>query len=324
MKKILKACLKTALILFILVNVVIIFHAYKFTHMYDVGEITIKPQQQKNGWDITKEMLFGINAVKQQNTIADSATQKIILNTKDNIALEAWYVPVPNAKGTVCIFHGHGGKKSGNNKEAEEFRKLGYNTFQLDFRAHGGSKGNTCTIGFDESEDVKLAYDYVKSKGEKYIILWGISMGASTITKAMVDYSDLKPDRIILEMPFGTLKDAVEGRIKMMGLPAQPLSTLLSFWGGTMHGFWAYNFKPIDYAKKITCPVLLQWGAHDPRVTKKEQETLFANLNTKDKKFVVYETSAHESLCTKENEKWVSNVNEFINGFNILVAPPAK
>ena len=312
MKRFLKILLRTFIVLFILINAIVAFHAYKFTHFYNNGEVVLKKQQDKNGWDITKEILFGINAVKQQNTIADSVNEKVILTTADKIKLEGWYTTVDSAKGTVCMFHGHGGKKSGINKEAEEFRKLGYNTFQLDFRAHGNSGGNTCTIGYDESEDVKLAYDFIKNKGEKNIVLWGISMGAAAVTKAMNDYPALQPHKIIIEMPFGTIEDAVEGRIKMMHLPAQPLATLITFWGGIENGFWAFNMKPQEYAKKITCPTLLQWGANDPRVSRAEEDILFANLATAGKKFVVYDNCVHESLCKKENEKWVNEVSNFL------------
>ena len=311
MQKFFKYLLRLALVLFIILNIVVAFHAYKFTHFYEAGEIAIKSKQEKSGWDKTKEILFGINAEKQKNTTPDSANHIIFLTTKDSLKLEAWYTTVDSAKGTICMFHGHGGKKSGTNAEAATFRKMGYNTFQLDFRAHGNSQGNTCTIGYDESEDVKLAYDFIKNKGEKNIVLWGISMGASTITKAMNDYT-LQPQKIILEMPFGTIEDAVEGRVKMMGLPPQPVSILLTFWGGVEHGFWAFNMKPQEYAKKITCPVLLQWGKNDPRVTKKEEERLFANLAAAHKKFVVYDSSQHESLCKKENEKWMAEINAFL------------
>ena len=312
MKRFLKILLRTFMVLFVLINVIVAFHAYKFTHFYDTGEVVLKKQDDKSGWDKTKEILFGINAVKQQNTIADSVNEKVILTTADKIKLEGWYTAVDSAKGTVCMFHGHGGKKSGINKEAEEFRKLGYNTFQLDFRAHGNSGGNTCTIGYDESEDVKLAYDFIKNKGEKNIVLWGISMGAAAVTKAMNDYPALQPHKIIIEMPFGTIEDAVEGRIKMMHLPAQPLATLITFWGGVENGFWAFNMKPQEYAKKITCPTLLQWGANDPRVSRAEEDILFANLATASKKFVVYDNCVHESLCKKENEKWMGEVSNFL------------
>jgi len=312
MKKFLKILIRTAIVLFIALNVVVAFHAYKFTHFYDNGSISIKKADEKSGWDKTKEMLTGINAVKQKNTItADSSFQTIYLKTTDGLKLEAWYIPTDSAIGTVCLFHGHGGTKSGVIKEAEEFRKLGFNTLLIDFRAHGNSEGNTCTIGYDESEDVQLAYNYIKSKGEKNIVLWGISMGASTITKAIKDY-DLQPGKLILEMPFGTIEDAVKGRVKMMGLPVQPISTLLTFWGGTEHGFWAFGMKPQEFVNAVKCPVLLQWGKNDPRVSKSEEDILFKNITSSDKKFVMYENSGHESLCKSETEKWIAEVSGFL------------
>jgi uncharacterized protein len=310
MRKFLKIVLRTVLVLFVLLNIITAFHAYKFTHFYNIGEVAVKPDSLKSTWEKTKEALFGINFCKQKNDAADTAVQTLYLYTKDSLKLEAWYRPVDSAKGTVCLFHGHGGKKSGNNLEAASFRKMGYTTFQLDFRAHGSSAGNTTTIGFNEAEDVKLAYDYIKSKGEKNIVLWGISMGASTITKSISDYG-LTPNKVILEMPFGSMTDAVEGRVKMMGLPAQPLATLLTFWGGTEHGFWAFGMKPYEYAKKINCPALIQWGANDPRVTRREIDAIFANLPGQ-KKLVVYDSCVHESLCKKENEKWMNEVSSFL------------
>jgi alpha-beta hydrolase superfamily lysophospholipase len=305
-----KLLLRTLLLLFLLVNVITAFHAYKFTHFYDIGEITLKNKTDKTSWDKTKEILFGINAVKQQNDIANSLQQKVIITTAGHLKLEGWYSAVDSAKGTVCLFHGHGGTKSGVNKEAAAFRQLGYNTLQLDFRAHGNSQGNTCTIGYDESEDVKLAYEFIKGKKEQNIVLWGISMGAAAITKAVSDYN-LQPAKIILEMPFGSIVEAAEGRIKLMGLPAEPLASLITFWGGTEHGFWAFSMKPTEFAKKISCPVLLQWGKNDPRVTRKETDDIFNNI-TGTKKLVVYDSCGHESLCKKENEKWISEVNSFL------------
>lgn len=312
MRRFLRVTIKTVLVLFIFLNVIIAFHAYKFTHFYNAGEIAVKTNEEKSGWDKTKEILFGINAVKKKNTVTtDSTFQTLYLKTKDNLKLEAWYIPVDSAVGTVILFHGHGGTKSGVINESEAFNKMGFNTLLTDFRAHGNSEGNTCTIGYDESEDVKLAYDLISQKGEKNIVLWGISMGASTITKAVKDYQ-LNPQKVILEMPFGTIEDAVVGRVKMMGLPPQPIATLLTFWGGTEHGFWAFGMKPQEFVTAITCPVLVQWGKNDPRVSKNEEDILFNSITNPHKQFVVYETAGHESLCKKESEKWFATVGAFL------------
>ncbi len=311
MRKLFKYLLRTVISLFVLLNIIVAFHAYKFTHFYEPGEVTVKPDSLKSGWEKTKQMLFGINAVKKKNDVITDTTYHVVnLTTKSGLKLEAWYIPTDSAKGTVALFHGHGGNKSGVQTEAAEFRKMGYNTLLLDFRAHGNSEGNTCTIGRDEAEDVKLAYEYLASKGEKNIILWGISLGAATITHAVDEYG-LNPSKLILEMPFGSIYEAVKGRIRIMHLPVQPLATLLTFWGGTERGFWAFGFKPSEFAKSIKCPVLLQWGRNDPRVTRSEIDDMYGNIST-SKKLVIYESAGHESLCKKEHDKWVEEVGAFV------------
>lgn len=310
MKKLLKYLLRTILVIFVLLNTIVMFHAYKFTHFYEPGEVTIKPNEAKTGWDKTKELLFGINTIKQKNIIPDSSFKTVKITSEDNFALDAMQANVPNAKGTVAMFHGHASKKTALLKEAASFNELGYNTLLVDLRAHGNSEGNTCTIGYNEGADVKASYDYLQKNGEKNIVLYGISLGAACITKAMNDYT-ITPSKIIIELPFGSLPEAVNGRVKMMGLPAQPVGTMLTFWGGVLHGFWAFNMKPSEYAKKITCPTLLNSGKNDPRATEKEIQDIYTNL-AGVKKQVIFENSAHESLCTKEHEKWMVNVTEFL------------
>ena len=217
--------------------------------------------------------------------------------------LEGWYFKNDAHKGTVILFHGHGSSKSKLLHEAGYMHSLGFSTFLVDFRAHGGSDGNVCTIGYKESEDIKAAYDYIQQKGEKNIILWGISLGASTIIKAVHDYEDMKPRKLILEMPFGTLLQAIKGRMRTMQIPEQPLSTLLAFWGGLEQGFWAFSYKPCEYAKKITCPVLLQWGGRDHRVSRQEIDCIYNNISSADKKLVIYPMKLYMNHCTAKTMK---------------------
>lgn len=309
MNRFFKFFLRIVLAVFLLLNIVTAFHAYKFTHFYDAADAPAT--KDLSSWGKTKSILFGINAFKQKNNIsADSAFQTVYLKSSTCPKLEAWYIPVDSAKGTICMFHGHGGTKSGIFQESAAFRKMGYNTMLVDFRAHGNSEGNTCTIGYDEAEDVKLAYDFIKTKGEKNIMLWGISMGAATITKSINDYQ-LKPNKIILEMPFASIKEAAEGRIKLMGLPGEPLATLITFWGGAEHAFWAFNMKPSEFAKKINCPVLVQWGRNDPRVTEHETMEVYNNIST-PKKMVIYENAGHESLYKNDPQKWTNELTSFL------------
>ena len=298
------------LFLFFLINIILINQAYQLTHFYEHGTVSSVAEQTKSSWGKVRVVLFGLKQQKLVGTVPDSAYVHVKLKTKDSLMLDGWFIPVPNAKGTIALFHGNGSEKSANLSQSNSFNELGYSTLLIDFRAHGKSEGNTCSIGYREAEDVKLAYDFLTNRGEKNIILYGISMGAATITKAIADY-DLSPAKIILEMPFASLSEAAEGKMKMAGIFAKPLGGLLTFWGGAINGFWAFNMKPAAFVEKIKCPVLLQWGRKDKGVTEREINEIFKNISS-PKKLVIYKNSGHENICENEPDKWDENVEDFL------------
>src|SRR4051812_16921628 len=172
--KFFKRLLYLFLILFLLLNIIAAFHAWKFTHFYPAGVYNNKKPEQMTTWEKTKTILFGVRLSKSVVTVKPSVPYKtIILRTASGLKLEGWWMPVPKARGTVILFHGYGGCKDGTIPEASYFRQLGYSTFLLDFRGNGNSDGNVCTVGFKEAEDVKLAYQFIQQQNEKHIVLWG-------------------------------------------------------------------------------------------------------------------------------------------------------
>jgi len=310
-KKFLKVCLWTLVIILVLINFISATNAYKFTHFYNRGDGIARTETQKGFWDHLKEVFLGKDYFKKKNVPLPDSFTSVTLTTSDNLQLEGWYGAAKNPVGSVALFHGYGDNKTEVLEEGKAFLNMGYNVFLLDFRAHGNSDGNTCTIGLLESEDVKLAYEYLKNKGEKNVVLWGISMGAAAVAHAVAEYH-LQPTKVILEMPFAKMENAVEGQVRLMHLPDEPLATFLTFWGGAEHGFWAFRVNPVDYVKQIHCPVLLQVGLHDVRVTPEERKEVFDNLN-EPKQLVIYDNSGHESLCKKEHLKWLATVMAFLN-----------
>lgn len=324
--KILRRVLRVVLFVFVLINLILASHAWKFTHFYDDPELR-KPHE--SGFlSAAKFILAGNKIPKRLNDSVPAAKHtNVMLATEDSMHLQAWDIPCKgywydslallrstlnyDHKGTVIIYHGHGSCRSALLPEANAFLRMGYNVFTIDFRAHGNSEGEQSLVGMKESADVKAAYDYVQKHGEKNIVLFGVSMGGAAVTKAINDY-DLKPTKVILEMPFATMLNAVKGKLRIMKLPSF-LAPGLAFWGGTLNGKWAFSHKPYLFAEKIKCPVLLQWGRQDPRVTVDETNEIYSHLGSADKKLVVYESAAHESLYKKEPAKWLQNVDAFLN-----------
>ena len=310
MKKIYKQLGFTLLFIFVVMNIITFFHAYKFTHFSDSGTPKIKPENlstsQKAGM-----LFFGVNNPKPVNT--KSPTQKYTtLRLKSNVEIECWSVKIPNSKGTVILFHGYAGEKSQFISQSDEFIKMGYSSLLVDFMGSGGSEGNQTTIGYLEAEEVKTCFDYLTQHGEKNIYLFGTSMGAVAILKAIDDYH-INPKAIIIECPFGTMYKTVCARFNVMGVPTVPMAGMLMFWGGLQNGFPAFSLNPETYAKNVHCPTLLLYGEQDKRVSREEIDNIFNNLQGV-KELKTYPLAGHENYLNKYKEQWVIDVNGFLTG----------
>ncbi|MEP6845774.1 MAG: alpha/beta fold hydrolase [Panacibacter sp.] len=301
---------------FIFFNIICAVQAYHFTRFVDHA---VRQNPREMGlFEKTGAVLFGMPVPKSK--VVDSfhvPHTNVRITTEDGLHLAGWSAihttESVSLKGTILMFHGHGSCRSGMTKEAEAFYGLGWNILTVDFRNHGESEGTTCSVGYNEAKDVKAVYDFAVANGAKNIVLFGVSMGAATITKAMHDYLSMQPQKIILEMSFGTMHDAVDGFVRVMHLPDEPLGTFLAFWGSAELGIWSFSNKPVEYAKDIHCKVLLQWGKEDYRVQESETDEIYANLGTDQKTLVKYDHSGHQSLCKNEHDKWIQNVTAFLN-----------
>ncbi|HHB78175.1 MAG TPA: alpha/beta hydrolase, partial [Saprospiraceae bacterium] len=275
-RKRLKTIKRIVIFLFLLMNAVAYFHAYKFTH-FGEGQLerTSTPVSLSFGAKL-KSLLFGVQNPRPANQKwPDRYYETILIHS--NKTIECWSIRQLHPKGTVILFHGYGSEKSALLAQSDVFMSLGYNTLLVDFMGSGGSDGNQTTIGYLEAEEVKSCFDYLRKKHEKNIYLYGTSMGAAAIMKAINDF-DLAPSGIILECPFGTLRQTVGARFRAMGLPAFPMADLLVLWGGAQNGFWGFGYRPTDYAKRIHVPTLLMYGELDPKVSRKEIDEIYAHL----------------------------------------------
>jgi pimeloyl-ACP methyl ester carboxylesterase len=311
-KKIIKRLLWTLAFIFLLMNVIAFVHAWKFTHFTNsLGEKTKSPDKLSTIQKI-QALVTGINnprPINKQKPAGDYET--IILQS--NKKIECWYLNKYHAdslKGTVIIFHGYGGEKSSIIDKAEIFDSLQYNSLLVDFMGSGGSEGNITTIGYKEAEQVKIAYEYLQNKGVNNIYLFGTSMGAAAIMKALNDYN-LQPKGIIIECPFGSMHETVCARFKNMNAPCFPMAQLLVFWGGLQNDFWAFGHEPSNYAKKIDCPALLFYGEQDKNVSPKETETIYKNLKA-TKTLKTFPLAGHENYLTKYRTEWIQQVTAFL------------
>lgn len=288
----------------VLINIMSAIYAYKLTHFYPAADaITTKPDQNifSKTWKIFTGPKYYKSIIPE---VPNVPFDTVSLKTKSGLKIAAWYIPADStAKGTVILVHGLSSNRTAMMHEFYEFRYRGYNTMLVDLRAHGASDGSTTTIGFAEDEEVKLCYDYVAAKGEKKIILYGLSLGAVAITKAMYDYH-LKPAAIILDAPFENMQEHFKARARVLGFPSQPFAALVTCWTSIERGFNGFKHSTVKYAAAINCPVVLEYGVKDPWVLPAEVQEIFKAIPSKQKKLVSYENGDHGSFVLSDKEKW--------------------
>ena len=307
--KIVNRLLWTLAIIFVMMNVISFFHAYKFTHFTSANVVKTKDAKHLSFNGKLKTLFFGIENPRPANHITPAQKFETV-TLQSNKTIECWSIKADSSKGTIILFPGYGGVKSSMLDKSDIFLELGYNTLLVDFMGTGGSEGNETTIGFKEAEEVKTCYDYLNKQGEKTIILFGTSMGAVAILKEINDYK-IQPSAIIIECPFGSMYQTTCARFKSLGVPSFPMAGLLDFWGGVQNGFWAFSHKPTAYAKAVKCPTLLLYGEQDEKVSRKEIDDIFTNLNG-DKELKTYPLAAHENYLTKYEQQGQKDIYEFI------------
>jgi uncharacterized protein len=284
---------------FVLVNILAYSGAYLMTHYSEPGQ-----------WGVPKP-----NSSKTPSDIGLSySTQRLTVNSSEWV--ETWLIPASSAeaKGTVLMFPG---KDSSKAKQllapAQVFHDLCYNPLLVDFRGVGGSSGNTTTLGVREAEDVALVLKEAdRLQLKRPYILYGISMGSAAILTAIAK-ENIKPDGIILELPFARSIDTLRSRVRAFHIPSFPLAELIVFWGGVQHGFNAFAHNPVTYAAQVPCPTLIMHGSLDQWTTIDEIREILQNLRG-SKELVVFPNTGHSLLVTVDQKLWKESINKFLQG----------
>ncbi len=298
---------RSLLMLFLLLNTVAAFHAWKFTHFAPPGSPRPPAPEAISFSQKIKVLFTGVSPVKPVSHVMPSCAY-------ENVTLPdgttGWWMPVAEAKGTVVLSHGYGGEKSSMLGSAMAFREWGYNAFAIDLSGAGASGSLTTTIGYKEATQIAEAAAYARGRQGGRLFLFGCSMGAAATMRAVANLG-VKADGLVLECPFGTMYETVCGRFRLINIPEIPMAALLTFWGGALNGFNAFSHNPADYAQKISCPVLLIHGAKDHLVSKAEIQHIYQNLRG-PKALLECPETGHVGFLSTCTEAWKTAMRNFI------------
>jgi alpha-beta hydrolase superfamily lysophospholipase len=309
------ACI-LVVVLLVLLNGLAYRHARSMTRFLPGTDGPKKKLQDYSCREKIRVLLTGLPIHRPQpdSTPADLALAYEVRTVPGAIGkLETWYLPHPQARGVVLIFHGYTNCKANLLGEAAGFHELGYACLLVDFPGSGGSEGDTTTIGYREAGDVACCIAYARAQWPgQALILYGQSMGAAAVLRARAVHGTTA-DALILECPFDRLLSTVKARFRAYGLPSFPAARLMVFWGGVQFGYNGFAHNPVDYAAAVDCPVLLLHGSDDRRVTCDQVEAIYKSLRGR-KQMHVFEGLGHESYVVSRREEWKRCVEQFLQG----------
>jgi len=171
--------------------------------------------------------------------------EDITFKSSDGLRLSGWYIPVEGSELAVLFCHGNGGNIAHRLDSINIFHNLGLNCFIFDYRGYGSSEGKPNEQG--TYLDAGAAYQWLREEKKispDNIIIFGRSLGGSIAAQLA---GKVKARALVIEGAFTSFAD-----IGQKFYPYMPVR-----W------FARFNYRTIDYIKKVNCPVMLIYSRND-------------------------------------------------------------
>lgn len=192
--------------------------------------------------------------------------EEVQVLSHDGFVLKGKYYHLKDDAPIIMFFHGYrcSAIRDGNGIFLYT-RKLGFNVFLADQRAHGKSKGKTITFGVKERYDVRSWVEYfTKRFGQaQKIYLSGLSMGGATVLMA----SDIGLPKnvigILADCPYSSPKAILCSVIKQMGFPVKPTYALAKLSASWIGQFDMDEASALEAVRNSQIPTLIIHGDAD-------------------------------------------------------------
>ena len=227
--------------------------------------------------------------------VAVEGIEIVNVTTKDNVTLEAWYIPPKiEDRQIILLFHGNAGNHSHRMSKILDYLGAGYGVLLAEYRGYAGNGGEISEQGF--YKDGRAYIEWLSSEkrvNSSRIVLYGESIGSGVATQMAVEYDVAG---LILEAPFSSLLEFVGNKYFYV-----PVSLLLKD-----------RFMNIDKISQINTSLLIMHGLKDEVIPFNLSEKLFKSA--KDfKRLVDFPEGKHNNLYSFGASTHVLN---FLTGIN--------
>ncbi|QIL46424.1 alpha/beta hydrolase [Vagococcus coleopterorum] len=220
-------------------------------------------------------------------------------------------------KKIAIIAHGYTSSSDFMYDFGKMFYQDGYDIFLADARGHGRSEGKYIGFGWPDRLDYVKWIDQINKEYDNKvdIVLYGISMGASTV---LMTSGESLPDNvkaIVADCGYDTVENELSYQLdQMFGLPAFPLIPVTSKYTEMRAG---YNFKEASAVKQLEknqLPILFIHGDKDDFVPTDMVYPLY-DAAKGPKELYLVPGAKHAEAFKTDPKKYEEVVNTFLTKY---------
>lgn len=256
--------------------------------------------------------------------------QDVSFSSTDGITLRAWFIPAQGtARATVILAHGIDGNRSDMLPRAWFLVRDGYDTLDMDLRAHGDSGGNYATPGYMETFDILGAVSYLRRARHLRgpIVLFGHSYGAVAALYAASQSSDISA--VIADGAFISFESMMKRAtvllaqdpersywerlgLRIAGSRAAELAVVPIYYLRT--GVWPSSEKSdaLIAIPEIKCPILFIAGERDRICPPEHTRVMYDAARNPEKKLLIVPNAEHDTTYITAPRLYEDTVVRFL------------
>lgn len=248
--------------------------------------------------------------------------EHVTIKSNDGLTLHGDYYPAEKPSDNLVIcFHGYTSARMSSCSFAAYMHKLGFDCLLVDNRAHGDSEGEYIGFGILDRHDCISWIEYVNEKfdSKKNILLYGVSMGATTIMMAAADKKIPANVRALVAdcgftSPYEVFCHVLKKDYKLSEFPIMNFNNVIC---RKKAGYGFKDYSTLTAVKETDKPILFIHGEEDNFVpvwmTKKNYEECVS-----DKDILLVPNAAHGASYYENPSLYQEKVSEFTGKyFNI-------
>lgn len=253
---------------------------------------------------------------KSYQEMMDRDTKEVWLTNKEHYKLHAYEIKNDSPIWVVAV-HGYMSQAKELSDVANTFASMGYNVLLPDLRGHGKSQGDNIGMGDWDSDDILEWISMInKQNPNAQILLYGVSMGASTI---LMDTGKKQlPSNVfaaIEDCGYTTAWKEFSYQLKkIFGLPTFPVLDAANIVTMLRAGYNLKDADALSAVKKSHTPTLFIHGSADDFVPTKMVYSLYDAATCK-KQLLIIKGAAHAKSRSVDPTTYWSTIKQFIHTY---------